>query len=276
MIFKKIAIVGLGLIGGSIAKSIRKNSLAETIIGVSRSKKTVAFARKQGIIDHGSVELDILKDADMVILATPVEALLKLAPKISRVIKKGCLVTDVGSTKSQIVSKLNGLFGCFVGSHPLAGSEKRSIIHAEDGLLEGSICIITPSKSTSKTALKQISAFWKAAGMRVCYMPADKHDRILAAVSHLPHIIAFSLINSVPSSFLGFSATSLRDTTRIAASDRSIWSDIFMTNRENLLEMISAFEKELNKLKRSIRQKKPSELKTLLRSAARKRERLTR
>jgi prephenate dehydrogenase len=224
--FDTVAIVGTGLIGGSIALAIKKKRLCRRVIGISLHKKSLVKALNLGAVDDASVSLDAIKDADLVILAMPISAILELAPKISRIVNKDCLVFDVASTKFNITKKLSGLFRSFVGAHPLAGSEKRGINFARADLFLNSLCILTPVRNTDTAALLKVKKLWSALGCKTVTMSPQNHDRILSFVSHLSHIAAFSLINSIPAGFLKFSTASLKDTTRIASSDPRLWCDI--------------------------------------------------
>jgi prephenate dehydrogenase len=273
-IFKKVAIVGTGLIGGSLALAIRKNKLAEKIVGVSRRQSSIARARRIGAIDDGSRSLNIIKGADLVVLATPVDTIIKLASRISGLIDKKCVVIDVGSTKEKISARLSAIFPGYVGTHPLAGSEKRSIAHAHSGLFRGSLCILTPTDSTDKKALAKAVNLWLGVGAKTIDLLPRDHDKALSFVSHLPHIAAFSLMQSVPGEFLKFGASGLRDTTRIAASDSGIWADIFLSNAANILRASESFKKNISDITKAIAARDKAKLTRILNSAKIKREKL--
>jgi prephenate dehydrogenase len=271
-LFNKIAIIGVGLIGGSIALEIKNKHLAKEVVGVSRRKRTLVLAKKFKAIDRGSQDLNIVKNADLVILATPVSSILNLATQISNFIKPTCIVTDVGSTKAEIVSKLERIFTRYVGSHPLAGSEKRGIDYARANIFKNSLCVLTPTRKTEERALGKVKKLWISLGARVVSLTPAAHDKILSFVSHLPHITAFSLIDTVPQSYLKFAPGGLRDTTRIAASDSEIWSDIFFSNQKNIVKSIDLLERNLSRVKSAIRRKDRKLLTTILRQAKEKRE----
>jgi len=273
-LFNKVAIIGTGLIGGSIALDIKRRKLANKVIGVSRRKKSLLLAKRLGAIDYGSREIDIIKGADLVILATPVSTILNLANSISKSLTRDCLVTDVGSTKKEIVAKLEKVFPYYVGSHPLAGSEKRGVVHACANIFKDSLCILTPTKNTNPRALSKIKKLWIQLGAKVKFLSPGEHDEILSFVSHLPHIIAFSLISSIPSGYLSFASTGLKDATRIAASDSEIWRDIFSSNRKNVLKGIELFQKSLVKIKSAVRRNDKNLLTQILKKAKSKRETL--
>jgi len=271
-LFNKVAIIGVGLIGGSLGLAIKKLRLANEVIGVSRHKKTLLFAKRVRAIDTGVLDINIIKDADLIIFATPVNTILELAGKISKLIKEGCLVTDVGSTKQEIVSKLDKLFPNYLGAHPLAGSEKRSIMSASPDLFKGTLCILTPTKNTKAKVRRRMVGLWERLGARVIFSSADNHDKVISYVSHLPHAIAFSLIDTMPISYLKFSSSGLRDTTRIAASDSQLWADIFLSNEKNLISSIEHFQARLSKIKFAIKSNNKRQLIKILAQAKKKRE----
>jgi len=273
-LFNKVAIVGTGLIGGSMALDIKKKRLAREIIGVSRHRSTLIWAKKRGIIDKGSQDLNIIKDADLLVLATPVNTILKTAGAIAKIIRKDCVVTDVGSTKKEITSKLSRVFANYVGSHPLAGSERRGIASIEAGMFKGSLCILTPTKNTSPKALKKIKSLWGRLEARVSLLSPDTHDKILSFVSHLPHVVSFSLIDAIPDKYLKFGANGLKDTTRIALSDSRLWADIFLSNLKNMLEAIKLFEGKMSRLKSAINRRDEKALIKILKKAKAKRHTL--
>ncbi len=271
-LFKRVVIIGTGFIGGSIALGIKKNGLAQEVIGISRRRKTLLLASKIGAIDKGSLDIGAAGGADLVILAAPVGTILDLALAISRIIGPDCIVTDVGSTKKEIVSKLEKIFPRFVGAHPLAGSEKQGIQYAAAGIFKESICILTPTPKTEARAAKKVQMLWEKLGSTVIYLSPAAHDEELSFVSHLPHLAAFATINSMPVKFLRFASTGLKDTTRIAASDSKIWADIFLSNRKNMLVAISALEGNLAGIKSAINKKDKKLLIKILKEAKEKRD----
>lgn len=273
-LFNKVAVIGTGLIGGSLALGIKKKKLARKVVGVSRHKKSIFLALKMKAIDKGSVSLKIIKGADLLIIATPVDTILALKKEILKYIDKGCVVTDVGSTKEIIVSQLEGFFSNYIGSHPLAGSEKQGIVNACPRIFEGSLCILTPTRKTSFLALKKTKELWKGLGAKTIILTPKIHDNILSSVSHLPHIIASALINSIPKGALKFASDGLKDTTRIAASDALLWRGIFLSNRENSLRAIKSFEDNLAKIKSAIKNSNAKALEKILLQSKKTRESL--
>ncbi len=272
--FDKVVIIGTGLIGASLGLDLKKKNLALQITGLSRRKKNADTARDIGAVDRVSTSLDAVKDADLVILATPVEAIIEIGLKIAKKIKKDCVVIDVGSSKEDILSKLSSVIPNFIGCHPLAGSEKRGVAGIQPGIFYGSICLITPNAKTNKKALNKIKLLWRKLGSRIVILSPKKHDQILALTSHLPHSIAFSLMNTVPDEFLSLSAGGLKDLTRIAASDADLWSQIFLSNRGNLLKALTCFESELGALKLALKNKNKKLITKILTLAGEKRKKL--
>lgn len=273
-IFNKVVIIGTGLIGGSIGLAMKKRGLAKIIVGLSRLQKNAIKAKKIGAIDIVGRSIEAVSDADLVILATPIDTIIDIALKFSKKIKKNCIVIDVGSTKEKIVSKLSRVIPNFLGCHPLAGSEKRGIVNFKAGIFKDSICVITPTNKTNKGTLKKIKLLWKELGALLVILTPKKHDQILALTSHLPHAIAFSLIGTIPDQFLNLSSTGLKDTTRIAGSDANIWNQVFLSNRKNLISAISSFQKKLKNLELALKNNNKKQLIGILNSAKKKREKL--
>jgi prephenate dehydrogenase len=273
-IFNKVVIIGTGLIGGSLGLALRKQGLAGRVIGLSRHRKNSVLAKKIGAIDEIGVSLEAVRDADLVILATPVEAIIDFGLKIREKIKKDCIVIDVGSTKACIVSALSGRIPNFLGCHPLAGSEKKGVANLKENIFKGSICIITPAAKTNRRTLNAVKLLWKKLGAHTVILSASKHDEILALTSHLPHLLAFSLIGAIPDQYLALSSSGLKDSTRLSASDANLWSEIFISNRSNLLAALSLFEAKLTVLKRVLNNKNKQGLVRILHRAQLKRENL--
>lgn len=270
MRFKKVSIIGVGLIGGSLALAMKRMGLARTIVGICRHKESIALARRKGVIDAGSLDIKAIQGSDLVILAMPVGQIMALAKKISLLVSKECIVTDVGSAKEEIVGKLDRVFKRFVGAHPLSGSEKRGVQFADAGIFKDTLCILTPGPKTDPLAKHTVEGLWRRCGARVIFLDPGKHDRVLSFVSHLPHLAAFSLIDTVPAEFLRFSASGLKDTTRIASSDAVLWADIFLSNHK-LLKAVDLYQAKLAELKKAIKGNNRSSLVRILRRAKNKR-----
>lgn len=260
--FKKLTIIGVGLIGGSLAMVLRKKGMVGEIIGVGRGVSNLELAVKLDVIDKFTTDAASgVMDADLVVVATPVASIDEVLKKIAPHLKEGAILTDVGSVKGAIVKAAEKLLPSgvhFVGGHPIAGTEESGVGAAFPTLFENHKCILTPTAKTNREALEKIKKAWEAAGSEVILMDDSKHDKILAAVSHLPHVIAYSLVNTVDDvkdfeeSILKYSAGGFRDFTRIASSSPEMWRDICVLNKEATLDMITRFEKTLSRLKNHI------------------------
>lgn len=260
--FKTITIIGVGLIGGSFARVCKKKGLTDRIIGFGRGEENLKRAVELNVIDSYTLNLgDAVRDSDFILLAAPVSAIIEIARDIIPYLKKGAIVTDAGSVKGEIVRKIDkilpkGIF--FVGAHPIAGTEKSGVEASFAELFEGSRCVITPTSKTDPAALEKVKEIWKETGSEVILMDTDKHDRYLAAVSHLPHAVAYALVNAVGSleerekGILSLSAGGFRDFTRIAASYPAMWRDIFLMNKREVVEMINIFKSTLEDIKEAI------------------------
>ncbi len=254
--------------------AIKEKGLAREVVGVSRHAKSLRLAQQSGAIDRGSQQLAIIAGADLVVFATPVNAIMSKACEAARFLDDAALVIDVGSSKEMIVARLERIFPRFVGCHPLAGSEKRGIAYADKDLFRDSLCIVTPTKKTNQQDVAKVQAFWRAVGAKVKNVSPVEHDTTVAFISHLPHALAFSLLGSVPAKCLPFVATSFKDTTRIVASDIELWADIFLSNRKNVTGAIELFQKQLAQLKKAIGANDRRLLESILRKAQAKRESL--
>ena len=270
----KVVIIGVGLIGGSIGLAIKRNKLARQVVGISRRKQTINAAIKRGAIDRGFFNLTPVIGADLVILSTPVSSIISIGARISSLVSSDALITDTGSTKKIIVQRLEKILPNFVGAHPLSGSEKVGVINSKDTLFENSFCILTPTIKTPKPALAKLKEFWTKLGARVINLSPSEHDKIISYVRHLPHILAFSIIASVPQNSLAFGSRSLRDTTRIAASAPVLWRDIFLTNPKAVLVALEKFNSCLSEIRTAIRKKDSKRLERILAKARLKRLKL--
>jgi prephenate dehydrogenase len=257
-----VAIVGVGLIGGSLALALKEAGVAGCILGYDLDAHNLEQALQLGVIDHVCRGPEELFDADLIFLATPVLAMPAALTTIAPHLKPGAILTDGGSVKGAVISALEPLLPPtlrYVPGHPISGTERSGATAAFATLYRGKRCILTPTERTDPQALDLVTALWQAAGSEVILMDAEKHDLILAAISHLPHMVAYALVNAVGAydryeeNILLYSAGGFRDFTRIASSDPTMWRDIALTNREALLEMIERFETDLNGLKEAIR-----------------------
>jgi prephenate dehydrogenase len=252
----RLSIVGLGLLGGSVAKAARTASLAQEIVGVGRNPKSLEPALRERAVDRITTDLaEGVSGADMIVLATPVATLERQLPAVWQAASSHALLTDVGSTKAGIVKAAEALCASrplsVVGSHPMAGSNLLGFSVARADLFSGARVILTPTDRTPAEPIKRVTEFWEAMGGRVILMDPVTHDRAVAAISHLPHLVVDALVAAVVDMdprFLEVAARGFRDTTRIAASDPAVWREIFQQNREALGEAIAAFRGALGRL----------------------------
>ena len=263
-IFDKIALIGIGLIGGSIALEARKRGLARSIVAATRRPETAALANRLKLVDHCGTDLAAAcVDADLVIVCTPVGACGPAAKAIASSLKPGCIVSDVGSVKQTVIADMlphipEGVH--FVPAHPVAGTENSGPEAALLDLFEGRWTILTPLPGNDPEAVDRLEAFWKALGSQVDRVDPAHHDRILAITSHLPHLIAYTIVGTADdlgghlnAEVLKYAAGGFRDFTRIAASDPTMWRDIFVNNKEAVLEVLQRFQEDLFYLQRAIR-----------------------
>ncbi len=259
-VFEKITVLGVGLIGASFAMGVKKNGICRYVCGFGRTRENLERAKAKGIIDFFETDAaGACRDSDLVLFSTPVGSFLDIARKSASAFKKGAIVTDAGSVKGYLVSEMEKVMPegvHFIGGHPIAGSDRSGIESADAGLFRDAKCIVTPTPRSDETALDKVSGLWRALGAKVIAMDPAEHDRIYAAVSHLPHVIAYSLVSTIAGvdpSYLEFSGQGFRDMTRIAASSQELWRDVCMLNRENLIEMITVFQQNLDSLSRYLR-----------------------
>jgi len=257
-VIRRLAIVGVGLLGGSVAKAARARGVATEIVGVGRDAGRLEAARRDGVLDRVTTDLASgVRDADVVVLAAPVITILALLEAVAKASGPETIVTDVGSTKREIVATAERLGPLrFVGSHPMAGSEKAGYAHARVDLFHGATVIVTPGEASEPAAVKTIVALWEGVGAaRVLTLAPDVHDRAVAAISHLPHLVAFALVDAVerfePGAF-DLAAGGFRDTTRIAAADPTMWEEIFLANREAMAAGLGVFREAIADLMRLV------------------------
>ena len=261
--FRKITIVGVGLLGGSIGLAARKFEIAGEIAGYVRREKTIAECEKVGAMDYATTDLlAAISNADLIILCTPLAQMRSLAEQFLPALKRGAIVTDVGSVKSGVVRELESLLAKagahFIGSHPMAGAEKTGVMAARADLFASAVCVLTPTKKTNKAALNKLERFWKSLGSRVLKLPPDQHDLFVSRTSHLPHVIAATLANLVlnpaqPQGQSQLCATGFRDTTRIASGSPEMWRDIALANRKHIARSVSDFISELLRFERILK-----------------------
>jgi prephenate dehydrogenase len=257
--FNRVTIIGVGLIGGSIARILREKNLAGEIYGIGRTEENLQKAKSLGLIDQYFLRAtEDMRESDLIILSSPVGTFLQIIKEMGPYLRERAIVTDAGSVKGDLVGKIEeALPGKvnFVGGHPIAGKESSGVEAASGDLFKGAKCILTPTGRTDKWSLEVVKSLWEEAGCEVIMMDPYLHDRVFAAVSHLPHVIAYALINTVARMDFGdadplsLSGRSFKDLTRIASSPPELWRDICLFNRDNILNAIDSFEKTLKTLK---------------------------
>ncbi len=262
--FGKVALIGLGLIGSSLSHVMRRESLAGTISGSARSRETLERAAQLGLADALTPDpAEAVRDADLVFLNVPVGAMGEVAARIAPALKPGAILTDVGSVKAAVIRDVSphvpeGVH--FIPGHPIAGTEQSGPDAGFAELFENRWCILTPPPDADKQAVERLAAFWRACGSNVDYLDPEHHDLVLGITSHLPHLIAYNIVATAAdleevteSEVIKYSAGGFRDFTRLAASDPTMWRDVFLNNREAVLELLGRFSEDLSALQRAIR-----------------------
>ena len=263
MQFRKITIVGVGLLGGSLGLAVRKRRVAKEIAGYARRPKTIAECEKIGALDYATTDLlAAVSNADLVILCTPLAQMAVLTKQFLPALKRGAIVTDVGSVKADVVRELETIVAKagahFVGSHPMAGGEKMGVLAAKADLYANAVCVVTPTKKSNAGAVRKVEQFWKSLGARTLRLDAAQHDLLVSRTSHLPHVAAAALASLVldpkhPKSQVGLCATGFRDTTRIASGSPEMWRDIALANRKNVSQSVDVFVSELKKFQAALK-----------------------
>lgn len=262
--FERIAFIGIGLIGSSLARVVRREGIAGHLVVSTRSADTLARAEELGLGDSYTADAgEAVRDADLVIVSVPVGASEAVAIAIKDHLKPGAIVTDVGSTKASVIAQMAPHLPAgvhFIPGHPLAGTEKSGPDAGFAELFANRWCILTPVEGTDPQALERLSDFWRACGSNIDAMDPQHHDMVLAIVSHLPHIIAYNIVGTADdlaavteSEVIKYSASGFRDFTRLAASDPTMWRDVCLHNKDAILEMLARFSEDLASLQRAIR-----------------------
>ncbi|MBP7002377.1 prephenate/arogenate dehydrogenase family protein [Amaricoccus sp.] len=263
MAYRHVALIGLGLIASSISHAMRRAGMEARITGYARSAPTRREAQELGIAEVFATVGEAVKDADLVILCTPVGAMGEVAQEMAINLKRGATVSDVGSVKRSVIESVGPHLPAdvhFIPAHPIAGTEHSGPAAGFASLFDNRWCLLTPPPEADPAAVEQLSEFWRALGARVDVMEADHHDLVLAVTSHVPHLIAFTVVGVADdlsrvtaSEVINYSAAGFRDFTRIAASDPTMWRDVFLSNKEATLEILGRFTEELFALQRAIR-----------------------
>ena len=267
--------VGLGLLGGSVALAVQQRLPGSQVVGYSHRASTRAKARDLGVAGRVADDLPAaVRDADLVLLATPIFTFDRYFAELTTAVPDGCVITDVGSTKvlphQWAASRLNR-HGHYVGSHPVAGSEQKGIDFARDDLFDRSCCILTRTDKTNAGALRRLRRFWTALGCSVELMHPEQHDRVFANISHLPHVMAAGLVNASDRHDMKFAGKGFLDSTRIASGPATIWADVLLGNSSNIAAGIDRVIAELTKLQKAVRNGKKGQIEELLEAARKKR-----
>jgi prephenate dehydrogenase len=272
---RNISVVGLGLLGGSIALAARQRLPAIRVIGYSHRPSTRAKAADLGVATEIAADLaGAVQGADLVILATPIFTFEKYFADISPHVRQGCIVTDVGSTKVMphrwAERRLTGQ-AYYVGSHPIAGSEQRGIEFARDDLFDRARCVLTATAATRRGAIRALRAFWSTLGCSIQVMDPVQHDRIVANISHVPHVLAAGLVNASDGDDMKFAGNGFLDSTRIASGPPTVWTDVLLANHQNIADGLGRVIAELTKLRKAVRSRRRQEIERLLDAAQKKR-----
>lgn len=276
MTFKSVSIIGLGLIGGSLATALKTFKVAEEVVGFDIDSEVVNYAIRNNVVDKGVVVSDELEiDSEIVVVATYVDQLVDTIRAIIPSLKKGTVITDVGSVKARVVNQFDIIFDgeiYFVGSHPIAGTENSGLKFSDPNLFKDKKTVVTPSPNTDLSALEKVIGFWESVGSSVIQLDPDTHDLIFAYVSHLPHVVAYSLMNSLSSvdgieNIVSYSGGGLRDYTRIAASSPEMWVPILSQNKESVLKAIKGLKVNLSEIEDAIESDDQQRLVGLLKAA---------
>jgi prephenate dehydrogenase len=282
VLFRKITIVGVGLLGGSIGLAVKRRRLAREIAGFVRRPASLKDCEKAGAVDYATTDLlAAVSNADLIILCTPLSQMRSRVVEMLPALKRGAIVTDVGSVKAGVVRELESLVANagahFVGSHPLAGAEKTGVKAARANLFVDAICVVTPTKKSNEAAVRKVESFWKSLGARTLKLAPEQHDLLVSRSSHLPHVVAAALANLIlapasPEFQSALCANGFRDTTRIASGSPEMWRDIALANRKNLSRSVDAFVSELHQFQRILKKSDAKAISKFLETAKARRD----
>jgi len=280
--WKKVTLVGVGLLGGSLGLALKRRRLAGSVAGFVRRAASVRECVKLGAVDWATRDLRSAVDgAELIVLCTPIAQMRPLVKRMIPSLRRGAIVTDVGSVKGSVVRDLESLFvgsgAYFVGSHPMAGAEKTGVTAARADLFVNAVCVLTPTHRSDRSAVRKVEALWKSVGSRVLRLRPDLHDDLVSRSSHLPHVVAAELANYVlrpghPKEQAALCANGFRDTTRIASGSPEMWRDIALANRQNLTRSVEDFIRELQTFKRALRANREEEIARFFEKAKQRRD----
>jgi len=276
--WNQVTIIGIGLIGGSLGLALKKAGLARRVVGVGHRRASIAEARACGAADETTLDPAAgVRGSDLVVLATPVGRFREVLEKVVPALSSGVVVMDVGSTKGRVVAALEPLIpppGAFVGCHPIAGSEQRGVAFARADLFRGATCVVTPSSRTPAAAVERVVATWQGVGMTVRTLSPTAHDRLLAEVSHLPHVVAAALVKAISGEAEALAGPGWADTTRVASGDAALWRDILMSNGEEVAGALERFQGILAAFRAALRAGDEARIEALLAESKSRRDRL--
>ena len=282
MNWRKAAIIGIGLLGGSIGLGLKNRRMADRVAGYVRRTSAVQESLERGLVDFASTDLEtVVTDADLIILCTPIAQMEPLATQMVPFLSKGTIVTDVGSVKAGVIQVLEPIMAragaIFIGSHPMAGSEQTGLQAAKEDLFEKAICVLTPQTNTDRRSLTLLESLWKGLGMEIMRMSAEKHDDLVSRSSHLPHIVAAELANYVLSPALPkdqrkLCAGGFKDTSRVASGSPEMWRDIALANRKNLMQVLGVFIEDLEEFRLALEREDLRQIDSFFQSAKKRRD----
>jgi len=282
LIFNKACIIGVGLIGGSLARAVKENSLVGEVSGYSRHEEQLKLAFELGVIDRYSTNLaEAVTGCDLIVLATPLKAMPSILQMLVGLVNDDVVITDVGSAKRGVIKAVENAFGGipagFVAGHPIAGTEKSGVEASFAELYQDRCVILTPTQETDTQAVEKVSQLWQGAGAEVVVMTADHHDEVLAATSHVPHVLAFSLVDTLAkmqehNEIFKFAAGGFRDFTRISSSDPQMWRDISLENGDAILSVLNRFQQSIDELKQAIQKQDGQSIEAIYRRAKQARD----
>jgi prephenate dehydrogenase len=281
--WKKVALIGVGLLGGSLGLALRQRRLAKSVVGYVRREASVAECLHVGAVNSATRDLHrAVERAELIVLCTPIAQMRPLVEQMLPALKPGSTVTDVGSVKGSVVRDLEAILAKtgvhFVGSHPMAGSERAGVTAARADLFSNAVCVVTPTRRSNKPAVRKVELLWKSVGARLLRLSPEAHDDLVSRSSHLPHVVAAHLANLVlsperPAEQGMLCANGFRDATRIASSPPEMWRDIAIANRDNLSHALSAFVDSLREFRRALRKRDERAIMTFFEQARQRRER---
>jgi prephenate dehydrogenase len=273
-VFRKVTIIGVGLIGGSLGKALRKGNLAQEIIGYGRRRTTLKKALQNGAVDKITLSPQkAVAESELVVICLPISQIYSYLKKVEPYLEKKVIILDVGSTKDKLLAKIEQnlrLDVSFIGCHPIAGSEKSGVEAAKANLFQGAVCVITPTRRTSPQALEVVTKLWQKLGSKPLFLSPSLHDALLAQTSHLPHLVAVGLVNTLSEAsrkdalIFKLIGRGFLDTTRVSSSNPDIWLDICTSNRENILKALNNFLKVMKELRQCLTKKEFEKLRELL------------